>query len=158
MPEFNAAIALAQLEHLEQKVELRKEVAELFLDAVSDCEYIIPQHAPEEYEHSYFTLGMLFEGDERGISWKDFREKYVNFGGDGFYGAWSVPYLEPVMQQRKFVRRYPEIYENVMYEQGLCPVAESIQPKLMQFKTNYRDIDLAAQKVKALKDTIEFYK
>ena len=157
MPEFNAAIALAQLEDLEQKVALRKQVAELFIEAVSDCHYITPQHTPEGYDHSYFTLGMLFNGEERGVSWKEFREKYVSFGGDGFYGAWSVPYLEPVIQQRKFVKRYPEIYENIEYKEGLCPVAESIQPRLMQFKTNYRDIDLAAQKVKALKDTIDYF-
>tara|TARA_R110002020_G_scaffold464493_2_gene685239 strand:- start:13109 stop:14317 length:1209 start_codon:yes stop_codon:yes gene_type:complete len=157
MPEFNAAIALAQLEDLEQKVELRKEVASLFIKAVSECDYITPQFTPEGYGHSYFTLGMLFDGDKKGISWKEFREKYVSFGGDGFYGAWSVPYLEPVIQQRKFVKRYPEIYENVEYKQGLCPVAESIQPRLMQFKTNYRDIDLAAQKVEALKNTIDYF-
>ena len=129
MPEFNAAIALAQLEHLEHKVEQRKVVANMFIDALSNCD----------------------------ISWQEFREKYISFGGDGFYGAWSVPYLEPVMQNRTFVKRYPEIYEDVVYEKGLCPVAESIQPKIMQFKTNYRDIDLASRKAKALKNTIDFF-
>ena len=157
MPEFNAAIALAQLEDLEQKVELRKKVAGMFISAVSDCEYLTPQLTPKGYEHSYFTLGILFDGENQGISWKEFREKYVSFGGDGFYGAWSVPYLEPVMQQRKFVKRCPEIYKDVTYEQGLCPVAESIQPRLMQFKTNYRDIGIAAEKIKALRNTIEFF-
>ena len=62
------------------------------------------------------------------------------------------------MQQRKFVKRYPEIYKDVTYEKGLCPVAESVQPKLMQFKTNYRDVKLAAEKIKALEDTIKFFK
>lgn len=157
MPEFNAAIALAQLEDLEQKVELRKKVAGMFISAISNCDYLTPQLEPKGYEHSYFTLGLLFDGESQGISWKEFREKYVSFGGDGFYGAWSVPYLEPVMQQRKFVKRYPEIYKDVTYEKGLCPVAESVQPKLMQFKTNYRDVKLAAEKIKALEDTIKFF-
>jgi perosamine synthetase len=39
-------------------------------------------------------------------------------------------------------------------EKGLCPVAEKIQPKLMQFKTNYRDLNLAEQKAEALRKTI----
>jgi perosamine synthetase len=157
MPEFNAAIALAQLEHLEHKVEQRKVVANMFIDALSNCDYITPQHTPSDCSHSYFTLGLLFDGEERGISWQEFREKYISFGGDGFYGAWSVPYLEPVMQNRTFVKRYPEIYEDIVYEKGLCPVAERIQPKIMQFKTNYRDIDLASRKAKALKNTIDFF-
>jgi perosamine synthetase len=129
----------------------------MFIDALSNCDYITPQHTPSDCSHSYFTLGLLFDGKERGISWQEFREKYISFGGDGFYGAWSVPYLEPVMQNRTFVKRYPEIYEDVVYEKGLCPVAESIQPKIMQFKTNYRDIDLASRKAKALKNTIDFF-
>ena len=158
MPEFNAAIALAQLEDLEQKVDLRIKVASLFLDAIAGCRYITPQLVPEGYEHSYFTLGLLYEGAEKiDVTWEDFRKKYISFGGDGFYGAWSVPYLEPVMASRAYVKRYPEIYEDTSYREGLCPVAESIQSKLMQFKTNYRDMALARSKADALRKTINFY-
>ena len=92
-----------------------------------------------------------------GVTWEDFRKKYISFGGDGFYGAWSVPYLEPVMASRAYVKRYPEIYEDTSYQEGLCPVAESVQPKLMQFKTNYRDMVLARAKADALRKTINFY-
>jgi len=159
MPEFNAAVALAQLENLEEKVELRREVASMFLSVVEDCEYITPQFVPADYSHSYFTLGLLYDGLERiGVTWEDFREQYISFGGDGFYGAWSVPYLEPVMTSRAYVGRCPEIYENTSYKKGMCPVAEEVQPKLMQIKTNYRNIELAKQKVLSLKNTIKYYK
>ena len=76
-------------------------------------------------------------------------------GGDGIYGAWSVPYLEPVIAERQFARRCPWVYEKVQYCQGLCPVAEDIQPKLMQFKTNYRDLNLARKKALALQRTVK---
>ena len=79
-------------------------------------------------------------------------------GGDGFYGAWSVPYLEPVMENEVYKNRLPEIYSNVKYEKGLCPVAERIQPNIMQFKTNYRDIELAKKKADVLHRVIEYYK
>jgi perosamine synthetase len=158
LPEFNAAIALAQLEDLDAKVEQRSKVANMFIDAMNTCDFLTPQYTPEGYENSYFTLGVLYDGAEKlGASWQDFREKYISLGGDGFYGAWSVPYLEPVMEQRKFVERCPAIYDTITYEKGLCPVAESVQPRIMQFKTNYRDISLAAEKVEALKNTIEFF-
>ena len=52
----------------------------------------------------------------------------------------------------------PEIYKNISYKKGLCPVAERIQPKIMQFKTNYRDLNLAAKKAQVLKKTIKFFK
>jgi perosamine synthetase len=158
LPEFNAAIALAQLEDLESKVSQRIRVANMFIDAMDDCDLLTPQYTPDGYENSYFTLGVVYDGDEKlGVSWQDFREKYISLGGDGFYGAWSVPYLEPVMEQRKFVERCPSIYDTITYGKGLCPVAESVQPRIMQFKTNYRDTSLAAEKVKALKNTIEFF-
>ena len=158
LPEFNAAIALAQLEDLDTKVEQRIKVANMFIDEISTCDFLTPQYTPPEYENSYFTLGVRYDGEENlGVSWQDFRKKYIRLGGDGFYGAWSIPYLEPVMEQRKFVKRCPAIYDRITYEKGLCPVAESVQPKIMQFKTNYRDLNLAAEKVKALKNTIEFF-
>ena len=159
LSEFNAAVAMAQLEDLDAKVQFRKEVAQLFLDVIEDCDYLIPQHVPEDRDHSYFTLGVLYEGlKERNVSWQEFREKYTSFGGDGFYGAWSIPYLEPVMQERRFVKRCPEIYNKISYGAGLCPVAESIQPKLMQFKTNYRNMDLAVRKAQSLKHTINHFR
>lgn len=158
LSEFNAAIALAQLEELEEKVEKRIQVANIFLDTMSGCDYIIKQYVPKHSKHSYFTLGVLYDGLEQiGVTWEDFRQKYVSLGGDGFYGAWSVPYLEPVMKERTFAKRNPGIYKNISYELGICPIAESTQPKIMQFKTNYRSLELAATKAKALKETIRFF-
>ena len=75
-------------------------------------------------------------------------------GGDGIYGAWSVPYLEPLISSRKYVSRLPQIYENTNYYKGLCPVAERIQSQMMVFKTNYRDLSLAKSKAECLRKTI----
>ena len=158
LPEFNAAVAVAQLENLEKMVETRIKNAELFIDVMSGCDYLIPQKCPIGYTNSYYTLGVVYEGQEKiGVSWFDFRQEYKRNGGDGFYGAWSVPYLEPVMVERQYAKRSP-IYENVRYERGLCPIAELIQPKLMQFKTNYRDLELAKTKAKCLIETINHFK
>ena len=137
MPEFCAAVVLAQLERVDELVAMRIKSAQLFLEVIDACDFLTPQFVPEGYTHSYYTLGVLYEGEE---SWEEFRESYVNNGGDGIYGAWSVPYLEPIPELRQFA--------------GLCPVAEMIQPKLMQFKTNYRDMELAEQKADALWKTI----
>ena len=156
LPEFCAAVALAQLERLDELVELRIKSAQFLLDAMSDCDFLTPQFTPANVTHSYYTLGVVYEGAGAiGVSWEDFRRTYKEMGGDGIYGAWSVPYLEPVMAERHFVRRCPAVYDAVGYAPGLCPVAERIQPKLMQFKTNYRDLRLAEQKAECLRKTIE---
>jgi len=155
LSEFNAAVALAQLERVEKLVDLRIKSAALFMEVMATCDYLIPQKVPQGYTHSYYTLGVRYEGQEAiGVSWEDFRKAYIQNGGDGFYGAWSVPYLEPMVAKRQFGNRCPWVYEKVAYAQGLCLVAEQIQPKIMQFKTNYRNLELAEAKAEALKKTI----
>jgi len=159
LAEFNAAVAFAQLERVEELVELRKQSAKIFMEVMNSCNYLIPQAEPEGYENSYYTLGVVYRGDESiGVSWQDFRKAYIEAGGDGIYGAWSVPYLEPMVESRQFVKRLPDIYKDVRYEKGLCPVAENLQKKLMQFKTNYRDLELAKEKAKILENLIKRYK
>jgi len=159
MSEFSAAIALAQLERSEELVALRMQAANLFIEVMKECDYLIPQHTPADCVNTYYTLGVRYEGEDSiGVSWADFRAEYIKQGGDGIYGAWSVPYLEPAIQERTFVERCPPVYENIYYKKGLCPVAESIQPKLMQLKTNYRDLEIAALKAESLRRTIEIFK
>jgi len=157
LSEFSSAIALAQLENLEDNIEYRTEATNLFLDVIKNtgCDYLIPQKTPSNCKHTNWTIALLYEGDESiGVSWKEFRAEYVKQGGDGIYGACSVQYLEPMVSERRFVKRLPQIYENVKYEKGICPVSEDVQSKLMQFKNNYRSLDLAKLKAKALEQTI----
>lgn len=159
MPEFTAAVASAQLERVEELVRLRQESARIFMDAIADCPYMTAQENLPDTVNSYYSLGLVYDGEAQiGVPWADFRREYIEMGGDGFYGAWSVPYLENVMAEGTFARRLPEIYENVRYEEGLCPHAERVQKKIMQFKTNYRDISLASQKAEVLKKLIKKYK
>lgn len=156
--EFSAAVALAQLETLKDKVELRRQIASMFLEEIQQCDYLLPQASLDDRGHSYFTLAVLFDGENRlNISWKSFRQRFVDFGGDGFYAAWSVPYLEPLITENIYKKRCSSIYNTLKYRRGLCPVAESLQPKMIQLKTNYRDLEEAAQQADALRKTIQYY-
>lgn len=160
MPELCAAVGLAQVERIDELVERRQAIARLFDEAIEGCDWMIPQKTPEGVVNSYYTYAVRFAGEEAlGVSWKKFYDTYIELGGDGFYSAWSVPYLEPVMAQMEFYGRgcptgCPLYERKITYEKGLCPVAEEIQPKLMQFKTNYRDMELAKRKTEALRKTI----
>lgn len=160
MPEICAAVALAQVERVDELVQQRQAIAQLFDEAIEGCDWMIPQKTPEGVVNSFYTYAVRYEGEEAlGISWKEFYKRYIELGGDGFYSAWCVPYLEPVIAQREFYGRgcplqCPWYGGEVIYEKGLCPTAEAIQSKIMQFKTNYRDMELAKRKVGALKKTI----
>ena len=49
--------------------------------------------------------------------------------------------------------------ENIQkYKKGLCTNAESIQPNIFQFKTNYWDINKAYQQAEILRNTLNYFK
>lgn len=161
MSDLQGAVALEQTERMDELVEKRKKIGALFLEAVKDCPWLIPQYVPPGYEHSYWTFVCRFEAEQAGCTWQEFRQKFYELGGDFLYGAWRLTYNEPIFQERKFLGGFfpidSEIYKGRRqeYKPGLCPVAERIQPKLMQFKTNYINLEEAKQQVEILRETIK---
>jgi perosamine synthetase len=149
LPEVCAAMALAQLEKLDEFVEKRIKIAKLYSEAVQGCDWLKPQKVPEGFVNSYWTYAMKLEGEAIGISWQTFRKTYFEEGGDRFYAAWKLTYMEPALAGMEFREN------NTKYEKGLCPIAEEIQPKLIQLKTNYGSIEYAKVQALALERTIK---
>ncbi len=155
MPELCCAVALAQLENIDHLVSRRIKAAEFFSSATKDFhEWFIPQKTPEDYLNSYWTWVCKLERDD--ISWVDIRDRYKSKGGDGIYAAWMLTYLEPMFTQLNLLGREKFISEDNLksYKKGLCPNAESIQPRLMQFKTNYWNLDDAKKQSDILFQTL----
>jgi len=151
------AVALAQLEHLDELVEMRVIAARHLLNSAKDCDWLKPQHVPPECEHSYWAC--VFELDTDRVSWTEFRSKFMSLGGDGIYSAWKLSYQEPMFKEKNFLgrERILEANGNYEYVQGLCPIAENIQPRLLQFKTNYWDEADSIKQSRILKETIESF-
>lgn len=161
MPEMCAAVALGQLENLDALVNRRREVAAMFREAIEGCGWLVAQKVPPECEHSYWTFAAKI--DAKSVKWHDFRKKFLEMGGDRFYGAWQLTYLEPAFRNMRFFGR-EKIFKSGLYSgrlqsygRGLCPVAEDIQPRLMQFKTNYWDIEKAKSQARMLEKTTVFF-
>ncbi len=152
MPELCAAVALGQLERLTELVELRQSVAAMFARAIDGCDWLVPQAIPEGHVHSYWTY-VLRLAPEVDFSWYDFRRKYLEFGGDGIYAAWQLTYLEPAFKNLELPYKYFK-----RYKRGLCPGAESIQPYLLQFKTNYMDLGISNLQAETLARTVAYYR
>jgi len=127
-----------------------KDRAKYFIDAIHGCDWLIPQYASNDYEHSFYTVSADYLGENRiGISWKEFYNKYVQLGGDGFYSIVAIPYLEPSLRGK--------VIGDQICEPGLCPISEGLQKRVMCFKTNYRDLKLAEHKADILKTLINYY-
>lgn len=149
LPELCAAVALAQVERLYELVAMRIKTAKLYAEAVDGCNWLTPQFVPEGYIHSYWTYVLKLETDIIDFSWHDFRKAFLEEGGERFYAAWILTYLEPVLNGMEF----PD--NGIKYVKGLCPVAERTQPRLIQLKTNFEDMKHAKSQADALSRTIE---
>jgi len=161
MPEVAAAVALADLERLDQLVEMRQISASFFDEAIGACSWIVPQATPPEYINSYWSYAARLT--DNGPDWVQFRRKFVELGGDGFYGAWLPVYREPVFGNLSTsVERNPDRwphYAGVLpdYREVTCPVLDRIQPRLIQLKTNYFDTSAACEQAEILARTIQFF-
>lgn len=162
MPELCAAVALGQLEHLDELVQRRVDVANLFIEAIGGCSWLKPQVTPAHCINSYWALAVRLTNPKP--TWTEFRKKFMEFGGDGIYAAWKLSYQEAMFQEttRDFAGKEKVIeatYKGKLqkYGKGLCPVAERIQPQILAFKTNYWDWARAERQADILKQTIRFY-
>lgn len=160
MPELCAAVALGQLEHLDELARRRIEAANLFIKEMRKCDWLKPQKTPAGYKNSYWSLAARLVHPR--TKWVDFRKKFMELGGDGIYAAWQLTYLEPMFKTKDFSGKeiiINKLYKNQLqeYKRGLCPVAEKIQPQILAFKTNYWDWPRALKQAEILKKTIKFY-
>jgi len=156
MPEVAAALGLAQTERMDFFLKLRADIARMYLDVVKDCDYLVPQKVPEGYNNTYWTVAMRYERTD--VSWQDFRHKFIDFGGDGIYAAWALLYHETTITSGVWKKRCPPLYDKINFPMsGLCPSAEAVQPKIMQFVNNYGSTDEAAPMVEALAKTIRHF-
>ena len=154
MPELCAAVALGQLENMENLVNCRVQTAKLFLEVIKKCNWLIPQFVDENSTNTYWTVVVRLAHPT--ITWHEFRNKFIELGGDGIYAAWQLTYLEPMFQQMNLLGREKHL-TFTDYKRGLCPNAEFLQPRLLQFQTNYWNIEDAKRQAEILEKTIEYF-
>ena len=148
LPEVCSAMGLAQLDKIEYLIQKRINIASLYIKAIKGCDWLKPQYVSKKAVHSYWAFTVTLEPNIYNISWSDFRNCFIKNGGKTFYGAWSLSYLEPSLLGLKFSTNSLE------YNKGLCPIAENIQPKLIQLKTNFESMEEAKKQAFILSKTI----
>lgn len=148
MSELCGAVTYAQFERLDEFVAWRKRTAAAFDAVARCCSWLKPQYVGPEFEHSYWAYVMKLDTGKSGVTWQQFYDKFNELGGDGYYGAWSLTYLEPVFRDGSL---------GVKYSAGICPVAEATQPYLIQLKTNYGDQTVIDRQAEVLAETIRYF-
>ena len=156
MPELCCAVALAQVERIDELVQKRVNAALKFKEVVDNSEILIGQYTPEYCTNSYWTY--VAKLDEN-INWYEFRQKFLDLGGDGFYSAWKLSYQEPMFKNRNLLNRERNLTINSEenYKEGSCPIAESLQTRLVQFKTNYWNEGDADSQAEILNRTLNYF-
>lgn len=154
MSELQSACALGQLDRLEELVQIRLDVATLFDEVISNCSFLRAQHVPANCINSYWTYVAVLETENCEEDWFRFRDIWQKNGGDPYYAAWKLSYHESYFKDE--VQKLPGVWQD--FSTKLCPNAEYLQKRLVQFKTNYWEIDEARVQVQILEDTINEFK
>ena len=161
LPEIACAVALAELERVDELTEMRVTCAKAFDEVVKDFSWIKPQYIPEEFVSSYWNYPIRIIRDD--IPWVEFLRKFKELGGDGFYGSYQPTHMEPVFANlNQAVDENPERFPHYAgrlpkYEKGYCPVWESIQPQIAMLKTNYWDTSDIQKQTDLFAETLHYF-
>lgn len=153
MSELCAAVILGQLERANELVEIRMKTAELYNEAVKNSNLVTLQFTPNYCVNSYWSYSLVLNTNRPETDWYRFRNLYKENGGDGFYAAWKLSYFEPLFLEK--IQKANGIWQK--FETGLCPNAEYLQPRMIQLKTNYWNLDEAKVQAEILNKTIESF-
>ncbi len=156
MADLCAAVALGQVERMDELIEVRRKSAAYYHEQIGDCKWLVPQLVKERNVHSYWTYVLRLDTEK--VGWHEFRNKFVELGGDGIYAAWKLSYQEPMFRNKVFLNREKlGFYDSYDYKDVYCVNAEFLQPRLLQFKTNYYKQEEAKRQAEILGKTIEFF-
>jgi perosamine synthetase len=150
MNDVTAAEGLKQLERANQLLLERNEAASRYRAAISGCEWITKQSVPEYSRHDSWAFAIALKDKSL---WKPFTESIVRHGGEMPYGAWRLTFDEPAFRHLNPVTQTAYEYPLDIGERRYpCPVAEDLQPRLVQLQTN--DLASAERNAKAVRKAI----
>jgi perosamine synthetase len=132
MNDVTAAEGLRKLDWMPETLDNRRYAAWLYRDALAGSEGLTPQFVPEGWRHDYWTFTIAVGGYNMAPLLAD---AMVRHGAERPFPAWKLTYQEPAFRH--------------LAPDGTCPVAESLQPNLLQMQTN--DIASAERNAHALK-------
>lgn len=154
MPEITAAVVLGQVMRSSKLIAPRLRAAEAIEETICSTLWLKPQQHYPEVRSSYWAFGATLEGDD--VSWDAFTSTFRKHGGKGIYAAWALGYQEPAFQSLSLLGREKLLTRpaSELFSPGTTPVAESLQRKILAFRTNEWSAAGLRTQVTALRKTI----
>jgi len=157
MPELIAAVVLAQTRRSPALLSKRIQAARQLLDVMAAVPWLKPQQECASVASSYWSVGATLERTD--ISWQDFAAKFRECGGKGIYAAWALGYQEPAFQNLDLLGREKFLTRpgGELYSHGTAPEAESLQKKILAFRTNEWSSSSRLKQMRALQRTVRAF-
>jgi perosamine synthetase len=107
------------LSGVDDLLHFRRLAASHYREAVQGVPWITPQHVPAGFTHDHWAYAVALESADL---WHPLADAIERHGGTRPFAAWRLTYQEPAFRH--------------LAPDGTCPVAESLQPRIMAFQTN----------------------
>lgn len=156
MNDLTAAEGLKQLAIADDELLPTRHMSAMrYEEAIDGREWITQQAWPEGWEHDMWTKAIACDTPERALLLAD---AVVKHGGERPYPAWRLTFDEPAFRHltprlRDVASDPRDVARVVPNERTSCPVAASLQPRLLQFQCN--SLASAERNALALRRAIE---
>lgn len=167
MNEVTAAVGLAQLETIDEKVNFYNKTLKIFDDVIKDCKWLKNRIVPDEATQSGYWFACTWEGDKFGLDYDRFKKLSEEMGVGLEFGFTQKPVYEfdllkkPTLYHHTHCPTLCPFYTEVSdyrYKKGLCPNAEELMPRLVTYNLilmTIEDVEEKAEKFKVLIDRME---
>jgi dTDP-4-amino-4,6-dideoxygalactose transaminase len=167
-----SALAIAQWAHAKDYVKKDHELAALYTEALENCDWIVPQKIADGNWSAYHIWAAVYQGDEKGIDYKNFLDVLRKNGGDYFlpafmpYGAFGLEpspvYRYPIFNEPKAYTRgcpvaCPHYKGRANYDEGSCPNAEYLVPRMFNTVISPVEDERVKRYAEALNKTVRYF-
>jgi perosamine synthetase len=140
MSDITAQLGLERLARADAYKATRQECAAMYRDAITDCDWLVPQYVPDGWTHDYWAYAVACDTPQRAL---DVQARMAALGGEIPYGAWRLTFQEPAFAHLNPLLSIAHLSTGTSsatnppaYAQN-CPNAQYLQPRLLQFQTNH---------------------
>ncbi len=170
LTELQAAIAIEQLKKLKKLNEQRIALADYLTGKLKKFSWLVAPQVSREDKHVYYVYSLRFLENIIGVSREVFATAMLAEGFIVNQGYQKPLYLLPIYQNKEiypnskfpFVSKdYPQ---NVVYDKGICPVAERMYEHeyvgvtICQPPKTKKTVDLFVQALKKIEENVEALK
>jgi dTDP-4-amino-4,6-dideoxygalactose transaminase len=146
MTELSAAVGIEQLRTVEQHVARREHIGRRLSEGAAGLEGLRAAVVREHCRHVYYVWALRIDPDALGATRLQFSKALAAEGFPHFCGYVAPLYRLPIFQKRIAIGRngFPFNLSKVSYEDGICPVTESLEDReLLGFEPCAYELDSA---------------